>query len=112
MANKEYFKYFAEYYDFEKLLNDNFQQTSFNNLINGDIVKTTTMTYSQKYLLYDDYKDYNTTKMGVLIYKNNDDPSNSILYMYNYDTNNFIESKLYSDPGTSGCFFIEKYNNI
>ena len=99
----------AIYHDFDNLAYENFMQVSFEDLKVGDIVKSVTMTYSQKYTLYAGYEEYNMEKIGVLLEKNNGNNGQSRLYRYLGDNDNFEEVSLYADPGTSGYFIIYKY---
>jgi hypothetical protein len=103
-------KDFAIYHDFDNLKHEKFMQVAFEDLKVGDIVKTITMTYSQKYILYEGYEEYNMEKIGILLEKNNNSNGSSRLYRYLYnEEDHFEETSLYTDPGTSGYFIIYKY---
>lgn len=118
----ELLKSMAIYHDWDKILSNvskNFIPVSFDELKEGDIVMTSTFTYSQKYLMYAGYEEYNMKKIGVLLTKNNDNPSASNLFMKTYWDDNeeeeeeeeeFEQVNLYSDPGSSGGFILYKYN--
>lgn len=94
-------------YDFNNLVQKYFIQVPFEDLKVGDIVQTTTITYSQKYTLYDGYEEYNMTKVGILLEKNMNNPGSSRLYRYVDGV--FEETNLFADPGTSGFVGIHKY---
>ena len=100
-------KYLLTKYDFDNLVQEHFIQVPFEDLKVGDVVQTTTLTYSQKYTLYDIYEEYNMTKIGILLEKNMKYPGESRLYRY--IDGEFEETKLYADPGTSGFVSIYKY---
>ena len=104
----ELIKLMAIYYDLDNLNFNLFKSSSFEELKIGDIVKTSTMTYSQKYMLWDGYEDCNMTKIGILLTKS-DNPEESILFQYDFETEEFKETNLYRDLGSSGCVYIEKY---
>jgi hypothetical protein len=95
--------------DFDNLKHEKFMQVAFEDLKVGDIVKTITTTYSQKYILYEGYEEYNMVKIGIILEKNNENNGQSRLYRYLSEKNNFEETSLYADPGTSGYFIIYKY---
>jgi hypothetical protein len=107
----EIIKQTANYYNFETISEDyeNFIRSSFDELAVGDIVCVTQGTYSQKYCLEDYYSDYNCVKYGILLTKNQENPSASILYIYNSENATFEERNLYYDPGTSGYYIFDKY---
>ena len=94
--------------DWKDIYDENFVETNFADLNEGDIVKSYTMTYSQKYFR-EGYEDYNTTKKGVLIKKDIDSPEYSIIYYYNSYNNKYEESRFYADPGSSGIYVLYKY---
>jgi hypothetical protein len=87
----------------------NFVPCSFDEMNNGDIVLSWTMTNSQKYLLKPGYEDYNKIKYGVLLEKNIEYPQSSILLEYDLCSDTFEETNFYVDPGTSGGYSLEKY---
>lgn len=99
----------AQNINWNEIYDEYFVETKFMDLNEGDIVKSYTMTYSQKYFK-EGYEDYNTTKIGVLIKKDLDLPEFSTLYYHNYYDNSFEETKLYVDPGSSGIYVLYKYN--
>jgi hypothetical protein len=94
-------------YDMNNLDEGKFIPCSFDELKEGDIVRSITMTNSQKYFK-EGYEDYNMIKTGILIKKNTIFPENSILRMYIED-NQVEEVVLYVDAGTSGYFSLYKY---
>jgi hypothetical protein len=67
----------------------------------GDIVKSTVFTFSQKYLLYEGYAEYNCSKEGTVI-KVGETFFNTIIITEEGD-----EIYLASDPGSSGDVIIE-----
>jgi hypothetical protein len=69
---------------------------SFNDIKIGDIVRVTVGTYSQKYLMWEGYEEYNCSKEGTIIYKGNT-IFNTIIITENGD-----EIIAASDPGSSG----------
>ncbi len=93
------------YKKMEELDYSKFILVNFTDLKVGDLVKTVTMTYSQKYMLYEGYEEYNMTKIGYIKSLDNDSPAYS--KMINYETEE--EMNLYADPGTSGFVSIYKY---
>ncbi len=105
----ELIKLMAYYYDFDNLDFNKFKLCNFEELKIGDLVKTNTMTFSQKYMLREGYEDCNMTKIGILIKKDDLNPSLSTLYCYNFETEEFEVSILYRDVGSSGWITIEKY---
>ena len=105
----EIIKAVAQYCDFDNLQNDKFKYCDFKDLKIGDIVKTTTMTYSQKYLIWDGYEECNMVKVGIILHLNSDNPANSTIYKYDFENEEFTESNLYIELGTSGSVYIEKY---
>ncbi len=95
----------------KKQQQENFKNCEFKDLKEGDIVMTVTMTYSQKYFLDEQYKEYNMIKKGILLSKDETDNGNSKILQYEIVDGEikFIETNLYSDPKTSGMFIIYKY---
>lgn len=89
--------------------NKKFEKSNFDQLKVGDIVLSSTMTFSQKYFLKEGYEDYNMEKYGVLMEKNENDPENSVILVYDSITETFSEAYFYRNPGTSGCFCLKKY---
>jgi hypothetical protein len=89
---------------YKKFVNSNFDELQI-----GDIVLSSTITYSQKYFLKEGYEDYNMQKYGVLLHKKVNDPENSIILAYDPSTKTFSETYFYKNPGTSGCFYLKKY---
>ena len=67
----------------------------------GDYVRSTVGTYSQKYLLWEGYEDYNCTKIGTIIKLGNSFFDTIIM------TDEGDEIFLASDPGSSGYVNIE-----
>lgn len=88
-----------------------FEICSFDDLHNGDIIMSTTMTNSQKYICKTGCEEYNMTKYGILFQKNIDDPENSILFRYDKDENTFMFTNLYRNPGSSGSFLLRRIKN-
>jgi hypothetical protein len=81
----------------------------FNEINDGDIISSFTITHSQKYLLKEGCEEYNMKKIGIMLRKNNDDPEESIIFAYDKITKTFFETNFYKNPGTSGCFILKKY---
>jgi hypothetical protein len=78
---------------------------SFSDIKIGDIVRVTVGTYSQKYLMWEGYEEYNCSKEGTIIYKGNTIFNTTII------TENGDELIAASDPGSSGfvsIFIIKK----
>jgi hypothetical protein len=90
---------------------DECQSCNFYQLNVGDFIKSQTMTNSQKYFCKPGYEQYNMTKCGILLEKNNDNPENSVILCYNGEYESFYRTNLYSDPGTSGCFCLYKMDH-
>jgi len=105
---RESLKKKAQSINWSEIYDDKFIETKFSDLNEGDIVKSYTMTYSQKWFR-DGYEDYNSTKRGILIKKDLDNPECSIIY--NYNNNNFEETRFYADPGSSGIYILYKYKD-
>lgn len=100
------------YYDWENILSsyNNFVQVSFEELKHGDIVMSSTFTYSQKYLMVEGYEEYNCMKFGVLLEKDLTNPNKSLMYQILDSSGfDFVETNLYSNPGSSGGFTLYKY---
>ncbi len=95
-------------YNFENLSPKYFIQIPFEELKVGDVVKSSTMTYSQKYMLYDGYEEYNMIKIGILLEKNEENPGASKFFQH-IDKDKFVETNLFADPGSSGFVAIYKY---
>jgi hypothetical protein len=71
----------------------------------GDIIRVTVGTYSQKYLMWEGYEEYNCSKEGTIIFKGNTIFNTVII------TENGDEMIAASDPGSSGfvsIFMIKK----
>jgi hypothetical protein len=78
---------------------------SFNDIKIGDIVRVTVGTYSQKYLMWEGYEEYNCSKEGTIIHKGNTIFNTTII------AENGDELIAASDPGSSGfvsIFIIKK----
>lgn len=84
-----------------------FVRCQFEELVEGTLVRSITMTYSQKYFLRDDCEDYNATKTGILIKKDINSPYNSLIRIITDEGT--IDTCLYVDPGSSGCYSLYKY---
>jgi len=67
----------------------------------GDVVRSTVGTYSQKYLLWEGYEEYNCSKEGTVIYVGETFFDTIII------TKDGDETVLASDPGSSGYVCIE-----
>lgn len=67
----------------------------------GDYVRSTVGTYSQKYLLWEGYEEYNCTKVGTIIQLGETFFDTIIM------TDDGDEIYLASDPGSSGFVSIE-----
>jgi len=67
----------------------------------GDVVRSTVGTYSQKYLLWTGYEEYNCSKEGTVIYVGETFFDTIII------TEDGDETVLASDPGSSGYVYIE-----
>jgi hypothetical protein len=90
----------------EELDYSKFVSVDFKDLKINDLVKTVTMTYSQKYMLYIGYEEYNMTKIGYI--KSLNYENNSYSRIIDFEDKN-KEMNLYSDPGNSGFVSIYKY---
>lgn len=90
-----------------------FQLVTKDNITNlkiGDIVMSQTYTYSQKYFNKPGYESFNITNIGILIKKNNEQlPDSYEILQYHSETNNFILSFFFNDPGSSGSYNIYLY---
>lgn len=75
----------------------------------GDIIQTSTFTNSQKYFERYGYGQYNMTKTGILIEKNEENFADSEMLKFNFTEGIFTREKIYSDPGTSGGVCLAKY---
>ena len=94
-------------YDWDKIIKGKFIPVSFEELKVGDIVKSITFTYSQKYLLDDLYEEYNMEKIGVLLTKDEEYRTKSKIYRlkaFGEDYSEFEIENLYVDAGSSGGF--------
>jgi len=69
---------------------------SFNDIKIGDIVRVTVGTYSQKYLMWEGYEEYNCSKEGTIIHKGKTIFDTIII------TESGDELTAASDPGSSG----------
>jgi hypothetical protein len=87
----------------------NFEACSFDELQKGDIVKSLTMTYSQKYFFREGCEEYNMVKHGILLHKNLNSPEDSIILQYNPAIDKLVKTNLYRNPGTSGEYSLQKY---
>ena len=67
----------------------------------GDIVRATVGTYSQKYLVWEGYEQYNRTLEGTIVHKGQTFFDTIII------TEDGDEMILASDPGSSGYVFVE-----
>jgi hypothetical protein len=79
----------------------------FEELVEGTLVRSITMTYSQKYFLMDGCEDYNAIKTGILVKKDINYPYNSLIRIMTDEGP--LNTCLYVDPGTSGCYSLYKY---
>lgn len=86
----------------------NFVRCNIEELAEGDIVGSFTYTHSQKYFDKPGFEEYNMIKYGIL-HKINDPYGDSIITIYNSEVDNFEQTRFYSDPGSSGGFFVMKY---
>jgi hypothetical protein len=86
-----------------------FDYCTFAELNIGDFVRSQTMTNSQKYFNKPGFEQYNMTKYGMILEKDLNNPQNSIILCYNNEDNTFYRTNLYTDPGTSGGFYLCKY---
>jgi hypothetical protein len=94
---------------FKTLDFDKFQFCGFTELKIGDIVMSQTYTNSQKYLDKFGYEEYNMTKIGIFIEKNNEVLELSNMLKYDQETDSFIRESLFSNPGTSGGYYFKRY---
>jgi hypothetical protein len=94
---------------FDSLNKDKFVFCEFENIDDGDIVLSLTMTNSQKYFLKEGCEEYNMKKYGIMLHKNKKDPENSIILAYDPFQKLFFETHFYRNPGTSGAFYLQKY---
>ena len=87
-----------------------FQSCCFNSMKVGDIVLSCTGTHSLiKYLNRPGYEQYNMEKYGILLEKNLECPGQSVILAYDETTDTFKRVNLYSDPGSSGWYSLQKY---
>jgi hypothetical protein len=86
-----------------------FIRCSFDDIEVGDIVLSFTGTHSQKYFNRYGYEEYNMEKYGILLEKNFECPGQSIVLAYNENKDMFDRTNLYSDPGSSGWYSLQKY---
>lgn len=86
-----------------------FKSSSFDDLEVGDIIFSTTFTFSQKCLMIEEYEKFNMTKYGILIEKNNEDKCLSKMLKYDFDNNIFVMENLFANPGISGGYCFGKY---
>ncbi len=86
-----------------------FKSCLFEDLQEGDIVSSSTMTWSQKYLLKIGFEEYNMTKYGILLKKDLENNEESIILSYDSMTGSFNKTNLYRNPGTSGGCTFEKF---
>ena len=90
----------------EELDDSKFVSVEFKDLKINDLVKTVTMTYSQKYMLYEGYEEYNMTKIGYI--KSLDYENNGYSKIIDFEDKN-KQMNLYTDPGNSGFVWVYKY---
>jgi hypothetical protein len=95
---------------FANLENDKFKDCSFRGMKIGDIVASWTMTNSQKYIDKPGYEECNMIKYGMLLSKNEQDPSQSQILCYDKDKKRFHQTHFYFDVGTSGSVILMKYH--
>jgi len=107
---RESLKKKAHSINWNEISDENFVEAKFVDLKEGDIVKSYTMTYSQKYFR-EGYEDYNTTKKGILIKKDSVVPEYSTIYYYDNYNNKYEESRFYADPGSSGIYVLYCYRD-
>ncbi len=105
----------AIYHDWENLDHNKFKQISFDDLKVGDIVMSVTYTYSQKYFMIEGYEEYNMSKIGILLTKDEESPGRSRLYKKvvsddSGDSDEFEETNFYCDPMNSGSISLYKYD--
>ena len=50
------------------------------------------------------------TKVGVFVSKNDENNENSMMLVYDFNTETFTFENLYRNPGTSGGFYFKKYH--
>lgn len=67
----------------------------------GDLVKSVVYTWSQKYMMYEGYEDYNSTKVGTIIFLGD------TFFTTKIKMEDGKEVFLAADPGTSGSVTIE-----
>jgi len=79
------------------------QSVELYNISVGDLIRGTTGTYSQKWLVKPGYEDYNDVKTGVVISCGEDE-------MPRIRTDAGEEVSACLDPGTSGWFSVERYS--
>lgn len=95
---------------FKSLNYANFKDCKFEDMNIGDIVMSTTFTHSQKYFDKLGFEDVNMRKIGILIEKNESDFENSVILKYDYINNTFTKEKFFRNPGSSGGYYLKKYN--
>jgi hypothetical protein len=108
-------KQMAIYHDWENISCKDFVLTTFDQLKIGNIVMSVTFTYSQKYFMTEGYEEYNMSKIGILLTKDEEKNGNSLIYRrifsedYEEDNIHFEETKFYADPMNSGIVQIYKH---
>jgi hypothetical protein len=95
---------------FETLNRDNFKCCGMEDINPGDIIMTATFTNSQKYFYKFGCEEYNMTKVGIFISKNDENFEDSMMLRYNIETKTFTFEILFKNPGTSGGFYLKKYH--
>lgn len=86
-----------------------FVSCCFENMEVGDIVLSFTGTNSLKYLNCPGYEQYNMEKYGILLEKDLECPGQSMILAYDEKDDAFKRVNLYSDPGSSGWYSLQKY---
>ncbi|ATZ81050.1 hypothetical protein BMW23_1005 [Bodo saltans virus] len=92
-----------------ELQDENFKLINFNDLQEGNIVMSITMTNSQKYFDRFGYEEYNMTKIGILIKKNYENYGDSTILQYDNYKKCYTKTHFYSDPLSSGNVAIYQY---
>ena len=87
-----------------------FQSCCFDSMKVGDIVLSCTGTHSLKYLDRFGYEQYNMEKYGILLEKNLECPGQSMILAYDEINDIFKRVNFYDDPGSSGWFSLQKYD--
>ena len=67
----------------------------------GDLVRSTVFTWSQKYMMYEGYEEYNCTKIGIIVFLGDS------FFTTKIKKDDGEEVFLAVDPGGSGAVSVE-----